>query len=264
LEKGIQILDLVAQSNRELSTTEIYTTLGIPKATAFMILNVLERHALLKKTANGRYVIGVKLYKLGLAYISELDIVKVARPHLEALMRQTRFTTHLGTLDDGRVLFIDKVEPNTFVRFSTFPGMRSDIHMSSLGKAIAAHLPEDDLARIIAQVGLGAYTPKTITQLDRFMQELEKVRSDGYAIDDEEGELNVRCIGAPIFDGSGKMVAAVSITALVSQLPETAFRETGQRVYETAARISRELGYAGERQRETVAAGVDEVGVSKA
>ena len=244
LEKAIRILDLVAQSGRELAATEIATTLQIPRATTFIILTVLERYELLKKTDQGRYVIGVKLYKLGLSYIPELDIVKLARPHLERLMAETGFTSHLGILDDGRTLFVDKVEPNAFVRFSTFPGMRSDIHMSSLGKAIAAHLPPEQVTAIVTRVGLGAYTPKTITDTDRFAEELAHIRATGYAIEDEEGELNVRCVGAPIFGADGAVVAAISITALLSQLPESSFAATAAAVCAAACRVSKALGYS--------------------
>lgn len=245
LEKAVRILDLVAQSSHELSASEICSALAIPKATAFLLLTVLERYELLKKNANGRYAIGIKLYKLGLSYIPELDIVKVAHPHLEALMHTTSFTAHAGILDDGRILFVDKVEPNAFVRFSTFPGMRSDIHMSSLGKAIAAYLPQEQVQHIISTVGLGAYTPKTITDPARFATELAHIRATGYAVEDEEGELNVRCIGAPIFDVSNKIVAALSITALLSQLPDAAIATTGQHVCQAAQRVSAELGYTG-------------------
>lgn len=247
LEKAIAILELLAASEHALTTTEIFTPLGIPKATVFMLLNVLERHGMVRKQDNNRYTIGVKLYNLGITYISQLDIVELSHPHLEALMRETRFTSHLGVIHDRRVLFIDKVEPNSFIRFSTFPGMRSDIHMSSLGKAIAAYLPEHELDAIVAEVGLGAYTPNTITTATGFANELAKVRQQGFAVEDEEGELGVRCVGSAIFNNTGKVVAAVSVTALCSQIEPAAFAAIGQTVNNTAARISAELGYIDRR-----------------
>src|SRR4051812_44775002 len=95
LEKAIAILELLAASDRALSSTEIYTPLGIPKATAFMVLNVLERHDMVRKQDNSRYTIGVKLFNLGITYISRLDTIDISPPHLEELMRTTGFTTHL-------------------------------------------------------------------------------------------------------------------------------------------------------------------------
>lgn len=243
LEKAIAILELLAESQQELSVTEIYTALYIPKATTFMVLNVLERHEIVKKNSNGRYTIGMRLYKLGITYISKLDIIKIARPHIEALMSETGFTTHLAVIYDQKVMFIDKVEPSSFVRFTTYPGMRADIHVTSLGKAIAAHLPSDDVEAILVEQGMGTYTVNTITNIADFRQALEQIRQNGYAIENEEGELAVRCIGAPIFDNTRKVVAAVSVTALVSQLPESAFSTVGATVRRTADRISRELGY---------------------
>lgn len=255
LEKAVAILDLLAASDEDLSATEIHTALGIPKATAFMVLTVLDRHGIVKKAENGRYTIGVKLYELGLSYLSKLDVAKVARPHLQRLMERTSLTTHLGIMYERRMMFIDKVEPKSFIRFSTFPGMRSDIHMSSLGKAMAAYLREDEVDAIVAEHGLGVYTVSTITDRDEFAQELERVRRVGYAVENEEGELGVRCVGAPIFDSTGGVAAAVSVTGLVAQLPTDAFPSIGASVRETATLIGRDLGYAGSPTPEPPEAG---------
>lgn len=242
LDKAIAILDLLAKSDEELTVTEIHQELGIPKATAFMLLNVLERHQMVTKSSQHRYTIGIKLYELGSTYVSKLDIVRIARPFLEQLLERTNLTVHLGAIYDHRVIFIDKIEPKSFVRFSTFPGMRSDIHTSSLGKAMAAHLTEPELDAIVAKIGLGAYTVHTITDRAAFDAELERIRQCGYAVENEEGELGIRCIGAPVFDNSGRVVAAVSVTGLVSQIPEEAFPTLGRTVRETAELVSAALG----------------------
>jgi DNA-binding IclR family transcriptional regulator len=256
LDKAVAILDLLAKSEEELTATEIHQELGIPKATAFMLLNVLERHQMVKRNDQHRYTIGIKLYELGITYVSKLDVVKTARPFLEQLLSRTNLTSHLGTIYDHRVIFIDKIEPKSFIRFSTFPGMRSDIHMSSLGKAMAAHLTEPELDEIVAKIGLGTYTVNTITDRVAFDQELERIRQSGYAIENEEGELGIRCVGAPIFDNTGRVVAAVSVTGLVSQIPEEDFPKLGQIVRETAESISTALGGAPIKTRRRALAGV--------
>jgi DNA-binding IclR family transcriptional regulator len=249
LEKSIAILELLAQSDRALTATEIHLEVGVPKATAFMVLAVLERHQMVKKDAENRYTLGVKLYELGATYVSKLDVVTVGRPYLEALMRSTGLTSHLGSIYAHRTLFIDKIEPASFIRFSTFPGMRSDMHISSLGKAIAAYLDESELAAIIAAIGLGAYTPNSITDEAGLRAELQRVRDLGYSIEDEEGELGIRCIGAPIFDNRGQVIAAASVCGLVSQIHEQDYARLGAVVRETANAISRAMGAINEESR---------------
>lgn len=251
LEKAMAILELLARSDRELTATEIHQEVGIPKATAFMVLSVLERQQMVKKNAEHRYTIGIKLYELGVTYVSKLDVVKVGRPHLEQLLRRTNLTSHLGAVYSNRMIFIDKIEPTSFIRFSTFPGMRSDIHISSLGKAIAAHLDEQELAAIIGEIGFGVYTAHTITDEPAFKRDLQLIRERGYSIENEEGELGIRCVGAPIFDNSGRVAAAVSVTGLVTQIAEDDFPTLGAMVRETADAISQAMGAtieANERQ----------------
>ncbi|CAN5384060.1 IclR family transcriptional regulator [soil metagenome] len=252
LEKSIAILELLAQSDRALTATEIHLEVGVPKATAFMVLAVLERHQMVKKDAENRYTLGVKLYELGATYVSKLDVVEVGRPHLEALMAQTGLTSHMGSIYAQRTLFIDKIEPASFVRFSTFPGMRSDVHISSLGKAIAAFLDEADLVAIIETIGLGKYTDRSITTELGFREELQRVRILGYSVEDEEGELGIRCIGAPVFDNRGYVIAAVSVCGLVSQISELDYPRLGAVVRQMANTISRAMGATNDESRQSV------------
>ena len=238
----MSILDLLARSEHELGLTEIHQEVGVPKATAFMILNVLESHRMVKKNEQNRYTIGVRLYELGVTYVSKLDLVKIGRPFISELLRLTNLTSHLGALYDQRVIFIDKIEPKSMIRFSTFPGLRSDIHMCSLGKAMAAFLPDAEVDAIVAAVGLGAYTIHTITDAAALRTELAVVRERGFSIEDEEGELGVRCIGAPIFDNSLRVVAAASVTGLLAAIPDTRYSELGVEVTRIADDITRALG----------------------
>ncbi|WP_308639569.1 IclR family transcriptional regulator [Paenibacillus silvisoli] len=244
LEKAIAILDLLATSEDELTITEIHVQLNLPKASVFMILNALESYNVVTKNPSGRYSIGVKLYNLGMSYMTKMDLKKIARPHLEQLCKETGFTSHLGIMVDGKVMFVVKVEQKTsFIKFSTFEGMTSDIHISSLGKAMAAYLPEDQLDTYLQQHGMGRYTPNTIVSPDVFKKILPSVRATGYSIEDEEGEIGVRCIGSPIFDHEGNVIAAASITALRSDLLLDVIPVTGEKVKRAAEAISKQLGY---------------------
>lgn len=242
VEKALAILDLLARNERALGISELHQALDIPKATVFMILNTLEAHQVVRKTESGHYTIGARLYELGNAFLTKLDMAKVAHPHAEALGARTGFTTHVAILDNDQVLFVDKVEPSSFVRFSTYPGLRQDIHICSLGKAIAAHLPEPELDGILRRRRMRACTPYTITTAREFKRNLQTVRDRGFAVEDQEGELNVRCVGAPIFDAAGGAAGAISVTGLATQLGPESDDEIGAIVRDTARRISLELG----------------------
>jgi len=243
LDKAFAILDYMADSSGGYTITEIHTHLQIPKATVFTIMNVLEELNIVKKDRNGKYDIGPKLYHLGMKYLSKNNLMEISRPHLIQLMETIGYTVHLGVLDEGKVLYIDKYEPNTFIRFSTFPGMRLDIHITGLGKAIAAFLDEETLRRVYPKPILQGYTAKTITTLEELRKNLQVVREKGYSFEDEEGEIGVRCIGAPIFDARGEVIAGISVAAHTSQLTPDLYTEIGEKVRGAALQISQDLGY---------------------
>ena len=243
LEKSIAILEYLANQEKEYTVTEIYQDLDIPKATAFIILQVMEAHSLVTKSQGGRYSLGPKIYTWGMGYMTKMELKKIARPYLEDLSKETGYTVHLGRIVDNRVLFIDKVEQPSFIKFNTFIGTRNDIHCCALGKSMAAHMDPAELDSIVQAVGLGKYTINTITDYSRFKDALARIRETGYAIEDEEGEIGVRCNGSAIFDIEGKVAGAVSITALKSELTTDMFPFTGNKVRGTALAISRALGH---------------------
>lgn len=243
LEKSIAILEYLSNQEQDYTVTEIHQNLGIPKATVFMILQVMEAHNLVIKSSSGRYSLGPKIYYWGMAYMTKIELKKVARPYLEKLSKETGYTVHLGKLIDDRVLFIDKVEQPSFIKFNTFIGMQSDIHCCALGKAMAAHLEPARLDEIVTRVGLGKYTKNTITDYEKFKEALSRIRQIGYAVEDEEGEIGIRCIGAVIKDAEGKVAGAVSVTVLKSELTTDMFPFVGEKVADTAKAISEALGY---------------------
>ncbi|HHY82495.1 MAG TPA: IclR family transcriptional regulator [Clostridiales bacterium] len=243
LEKSIAILEYLSSSEEDLTITEIHQKLDIPKATVFMILQVMEGHNLVTKSRDGRYSIGPRIYSWGLGYMTKMELRKIAHPYLEKLSKETGHTVHLGRISDNRVLFIDKVEQPSFIKFNTFIGMQSDIHCCALGKAMAAHLDPAQLDEIIAAIGLGKYTENTITNYDMFKKVLKLIRQTGYAVEDEEGEIGVRCIGSAIFNAEGEVAGAVSVTALKSNLTSDQYPYIGEKVSQTAMAVSQALGY---------------------
>lgn len=238
LEKAIAILELISHSKEKLTATEIGTQLELPKATVFTTLSTLEAHNIVTKDQVGKYHIGPKLFQLGMAYASDNSFVELSKPYLKKLMKQTGFTVHLGVLHEDQVMYVAKMEPDSFIKFSTYPGLKTDLHISSLGKAIAAYLSGEELDRIIRKSGMSEHTPKTITTKEAFMKTLDFVRENGYALEEEEGEIGVRCIGAPIINTRFTTPAAISVTAHISQLPPERYKTVGEMVRSVAQEIA--------------------------
>lgn len=243
LEKGLAIIELLARAELPLGVTDLYDLSKIPKSTIFMILTTLESLNYVQKVEDGKYRLTLKLYNTGMETLTKLDIRGIARPIMEKLAVDLRFTVHLAMLENGKAIYIEKVKGPGFVQFSTEIGQTLHLHNSGVGKALAAFLPEESLELFLRQNGMPATTANTITTPEAFHAFLTNVRDSGYAIEDEEGELGIRCIAAPIFDSHGRIAAALSVTALRNELPSVAFQAIGSKLQDSALFISRQLGY---------------------
>ncbi|MDF2715855.1 MAG: hypothetical protein K0R28_2780 [Paenibacillus sp.] len=244
LEKAIAIIESLSVQEEAVGVSELCKQLDIPKTSVFFILNTLDQHEYITKTEDGKYKLGTKFISLGLSVLNKMSIVEAAKPFLESLLQETGFTVHLAVLNNGRAMYIDKLESQSFVKFSTYIGQRQPLHASGVGKAIAAYLSPEELEQIVNTQGLTEKTKNTITTVDDLKVALEAVRAHGYALEDEEGEHGIRCIGAPIFDHQGLIKASISITALRTNLPVHEIPVIGKKVMQTAQNISKRLGYS--------------------
>src|SRR5271165_3370869 len=213
VERALAMLEAVAQESEGLSNAEISRKLQIPKSSASYILRTLEsRNYLTRDEESGKYRVGLKILSLSRGALSGLDVRGVALPIMRHLTHQTGLTCHLAILDGPDAVYIEKVEPEGFIRMDTWVGRRMRVHATSVGKALVAHISQDRLEEILDKSGMEKRTPKTITTLPRLLKELEKVRSQGYAVDDEENNLGARCVGAPEFRGRAHIGAGLGLT----------------------------------------------------
>lgn len=240
VERAFVILDKVGLAVQGLSLVEVTEKTGYAKTTVFMLLTVLERLGALRQV-EGRYFLGGHLAFLGGQALQRLDLRSIADPVMRSLSERTGFTVHLGVLEKCQVVFIGKIEHEGFIRFSSYVGLSQPFHVSSLGKAIAAFLPEDRMAELL-QCPLDRRTRYTITEPSDLLEAIKVIRDQGYAVEDEEDAEGVRCIGAPIFDHDAAVVGAVSVTAVRTDLPVEAFPEVSRLVVRSACEISKSLG----------------------
>ena len=239
------ILDALAIANqKDISLVELAAQLQLHKSTAHRLLMILERHRMVEREPqSGRYRLGLRLFELGAVAIARFNIRDYARPHLERVLFETEETVHLCVLDAGEVLYVDKLEPSRSVRMASKVGRLSPAHCSAVGKAMLAHLSERELDEILKQRGLARMTAKTIVTPAELKAELKTVRERGYAIDNEEAEDGVRCVGAAVLGPSGRPVGAISTSAPSFRLTLERVPAVAESVCRAARAISMESGY---------------------
>jgi DNA-binding IclR family transcriptional regulator len=243
VDRVVDILEAFLWLGPQLGVSELSRALGLKKATTHRLLGSLRRRDFVAQDPiTRRYRLGIKLWELGSRATSQIGWVDRAQPFLQQLTDQTGETAHLAVLDDGEVLYIDKVESTHSLRMPSQVGRRLPAHCTGVGKALLAHLPAVDVASIMTRRGMARFTHHTITNLGALQADLTEVRRRGYSIDDEEIEDGLRCIGAPVRDHSGRVVAAVSIAGPASRLPDSDLPRQGALVLAATRAISTALG----------------------
>ena len=246
VERALAILEGVSQSREGLTNADISRKLGIPKSSASYILRTLERRGYLRRRSQtGRYRLGLKVLSFGRDVLAGFEIGEMALPVLRTLVERTQLTAHLAILDHGEAVYIAKVDAPGFIKMDTWVGRRMFVHSTSVGKALVAHLPKTEVEAILRQHGMKKRTPKTLSTPARFFAELEKVRLQGYAVDDEENSPGARCLGAPVFDALGHVEAALGMSGTTTQVDDVHLPKFVELLREAARRISRQLARSG-------------------
>jgi DNA-binding IclR family transcriptional regulator len=241
VEKTIAILNLL--TDHEMGINEIYKQLNLPKSSTFVILGTLENNGIIERTEMGKYRLSSAVFHWGMGYYKNVDIVNIVRPHLRRLIQDTPFTAHLAVLIDGKSIFIDKVEENSFVRFATYVGQAIPFYLSSAGKALGIGMTEEEITLFLQNHVPVKLTDKSPVTNEQILEDIRTARKLGYSTEDEQFEKGIRCIGAPVYNFTGQIKWGISIIALSTDLPEDSFERIGEQVKQTAATISLELGY---------------------
>jgi DNA-binding IclR family transcriptional regulator len=204
-------------------------------------MTTLEELAVVERDAKDHFRLGVKLIELAGVVLSDRSLHKVSEPFLRELATRTQETVHLATPSGDEVVYIAKIESSHTVGMTSRIGARVPMYCTALGKSIMAHYPVERVEEII-RAGLPARTPHTITSPAGLRAELERVRAQGYAIDDQENELGVRCVGAPIFDYTGKVIGAISVSGPANRMTLERSLDLAPWVRDTAQMISKRMG----------------------
>lgn len=249
IERAIRILEELATEKEGLGVTELSQRVQLHKSTVHRILNTLLLYGYVERNPHTeRYRLGMKLLYLGGAILDRMDIRSEARDILDALAKEVNETVHLVVPEGDKAIYVDKIDSRRTIRMYSQIGRRAPYHASAVGKAILAFLPKEEAETIISK-GLERYTKNTITDPEKLRNHLEMIRRKGYAIDEEENEVGIRCIGAPVFDHTGRVVAAVSISGSILTVTRDKIPELSKKVVDSARRISEKLGWTGEKAK---------------
>lgn len=241
LERGLSILEVLSKSKHGLTLSQLRRSLELPKSSAHSLLLTFERHGYLHRDDNsGRYRLGLRLCDLANSALAGVMLRDHAAPLLIQLRISTQLTTHMAVLEQDEVVLIEKLTPLAS-HVNSWIGKRMDVHCTALGKALIAYLPEEQVEGLVRRRGLLRHNDNTIPSLKRLKQELEQVRRQGYAIDDEEEEIRVRCLGAPILNANNQAVAAISITGTTDQVNADNREDLVAKVKAAAAAIAAEV-----------------------
>ncbi|HET7580283.1 MAG TPA: IclR family transcriptional regulator [Bacillales bacterium] len=244
VERALLILQYLQENKEGLGVTEISHRLDVAKSTTHRLLASLLRNGYVQQDEQTeKYRLGLKLLELGNTITESLDIRKVAQPFLLELSEQTGETAHLVLLEQGEVVYIDKIESSATIGMKSRIGKRAPAYCTGVGKAILCYLTEKRVDQIIDSGRLYQYTKNTITDKNLLKKELSSIRERGYSLDLEEHEEGIRCVGAGILDHHGQVVAGISIAGPSMRMTDQKLEDCAKKIMVCAEGISCHLGY---------------------
>lgn len=246
VSRAMDILELFLDTDAELSPREFATRLGLPRTTVFELVNTLVSRGYLKRVSDepARYRLGVRVFQLGSVYSDRLDLATEGRAVAEEVAARCDETVHVAVLDGIHVVYIAKVDSTHPVRMVSAVGRRLPAHCTGVGKMLLSGLSSDALdARVPRDRELPGMTPHSITSPARLRARLERIREAGLSYDECESNEAVYCVAAPIYDHTGDMVAAMSVSAPSLRWNGERREEWSELIRRGAAELSQRLGH---------------------
>jgi IclR family KDG regulon transcriptional repressor len=240
--RAFAILERLSR-DRSLSLEELYRSARLAKPTLYRFLLTLQALGYVRRDEQDRWAMTLKLFNTGSRAIDHLDLHAAARPVAQELADALGETVHMGVLEADAAVYVLKIESKHTLRMFSRVGRRIPLYCTAIGKVLLAHAPPEERSAFLKAVQLIPHTPRTVTSRPELEAELEKTRRQGYALDVEEHEVGIRCIGAPVFDYTGEVVAALSASWPTFRFPADGVAPAAEAVRTAAARISLSLGH---------------------
>ena len=238
LDRAMALLAELAEADG-LTLTELAARATIPTSTAYRMLLTLQRRGMAEFEASAQlWFVGVETFRIGSAFLRRRKLAESGRGAMQALVAATGETANLAVAEEDGVVFVSQVETHEAIRAFFRPGTRALFHASGIGKAILAHRTPAQVAATLKRAGLPRFTDRTLTTLPALLADLAEVRARGYAVDDEERNPGMRCVGAAIFNEFGEAVAGLSVSGPTVRITEAAIVRFGPLVRDAAAEVT--------------------------
>lgn len=242
LDRALRVLEALA-AREGVTLTELAAHLAESPATMHRVLATLENRGYVESNPESQsWFVGPEAFRLGSAFLRRTNVVERSRPVMRDLMSDTRETSNLGIESDGHVVFVSQIETHQSIRAFFPPGTRSPLHASGIGKALLSTYDNSRLEAFIETTIFTHFTSKTIHTPDQLREAMALTRQRGYALDDEERTIGMRCVAAPIRNVYGEAIAGISISGPAIRMTAEKLAEYGERVVEAAREVSRRIG----------------------
>jgi len=250
LERALRILNVLGNERPSQSLAQLSEALNLPRATVLRLCTTLLNFGFLRQDLLSKhYSLGMRVLELAISVSDSFSLRKIASPYLNILQTKIGKTIFLAVLDKDEVLYIDKIDDlRNPISFTSKIGTRRPAYWGMLGFVLMAYLPDKEIKRILQKEHLRAFTSKSITKKPELIELLGKVRSTGYVVEVEMALDGISGVGVPIFDHTGKIVAAVGVGFISSSVKEKELYRIIKEATKTVSAISKELGYTGERR----------------
>lgn len=244
---AIDILECFKGDKIEWGVTELSQKLNLSKNNVFRLLStLLSRGYIEQNPTTGNYKLGILIFELGQAYSRSMGLLRQSHDILVNLLKDCAETVYLSTYEDGEIVYIDMVETAHPVRIIPMVGHRAPAYCTAIGKVQLAYKSQEEIERIIKTTKLKPSTPNSITDQKQFLEHLDQIRKQGYAVDNEEYQLDVKCVAAPIRDYANNVIAAICISGPILRMYDDRINnELIPLLKKAAYKISHRLGYNG-------------------
>ncbi|WP_210191585.1 MULTISPECIES: IclR family transcriptional regulator C-terminal domain-containing protein [Rhodomicrobium] len=243
LSRALNLLNRLAESDQGLTLSEAANRTGLAISTAHRLLSTLQRENFVRfEPERGVWLIGVQAFIVGSAFLRSRELTGIARPLMRQLMERSGETVNLAVEDRGEAIYVAQIECRKTMRAIASPGGRAAMHASGVGKALLAAMTEEEVERVIRERGLPEATPRSIATRARLKAELQVTRARGFAIDDEENAIGLRCVAAAIFDETGRPAAALSLSGPKARITDDLLSPLGDQVRAVAGQITNQIG----------------------
>jgi DNA-binding IclR family transcriptional regulator len=245
VERALDILEYIGEQAKPISLKEAQNALKIPPASFFRIISELTERGYLREdnTTSGKYVLGHKILYLSQCFTRQIDLNTVALHCMRNLSEKCNQTSQLGALQNNGVVYLNQVLSTRPISITAALGTILPVNVSAAGKVLTAFLPENEKEEFLRDAKFASHTGKTITNIDEFRKELNKVKEYGVAMDDEEYAVGIGCLAAPVFNHKGRCVAAVGITGYIDDYKDKLLLSRNiQYVTQAAKEISEQIG----------------------